>query len=155
MKAELRPIDKTNRDECVQLHVSREQEPYICSNEQSLKDSADYIGIARPFAVYCDDKMVGFTMFSFDEDYEDINDRYWLWRLMIDEKLQGKGYGKLALESIINYFKMNGANNIRLSTKESNTKAISLYEMFGFRKNGEMNDDETVFELTLRSVGSF
>lgn len=74
---------------------------------------------------------------------------------MIDENLQGKGYGKLALESIINYFKTNGANNIRLSMKESNTKAISLYEMFGFRKTGEMNDDETVFELTLRSVGSF
>ncbi len=29
-------------------------------------------------------------MFAFDEDYEDPDDRYWLWRFMIDEKLQGK-----------------------------------------------------------------
>lgn len=85
-------------------------------------------------------------MFAFDENYEDINDRYWLWRFMIDENLQGKGYGRLALKSIIDYFRTNGAKNIRLSTKASNTNAISLYKSFGFCETGEMNDAETVFE---------
>lgn len=149
MKLELKPIDTANRDQCITLHISKAQEPYICSNEQSLKDAADNREIARPFGIYCDGKMIGFTMFAFDENYEDINDRYWLWRFMIDENLQGKGYGRLALKSIIDYFRTNGAKNIRLSTKASNTNAISLYKSFGFCETGEMNDAETVFELTL------
>ena len=61
--------------------------------------------------------IVGFTMFAFDEDYEDPNDRYWLWRLMIDEGSQRKGYGTAALQEIIRYFTDHGANNIRVSTK--------------------------------------
>ena len=107
------------------------------------------IGKLPNFAIYIDDKMVGFTMFAFDEEYEDSNDRYWLWRFMIDKNLQGRGYGRLALEEIIKYFKSNGANNIKLSTKESNVKALSLYHKFGFKKNGEMNDEETVLVLEL------
>ena len=78
---------------------------YIASNEDSWKAARDNEKVARPFAIYCDDKMIGFTMFAFDEDYEDPNDRYWLWRFMIDERLQGKGYGTAALQVIIRYFK--------------------------------------------------
>ena len=86
-------------------------------------------------------------MFAFEPDYEDPNDRYWLWRFMIDESRQGRGLGRKALVPIIAYFKENGATNIRLSTKESNTNAIHLYESFGFKRNGDMVDEETVFEL--------
>jgi len=48
---------------------------------------------------------------------------------------------------IIQYFKDHGANNIRLSTKETNTKALSLYHKVGFLDTGEMNDDEIVLQL--------
>ncbi len=86
-------------------------------------------------------------MFAFDEDYEDPDDRYWLWRFMIDEKQQGKGCGTAALEVIIQYFKDHGAGNIRLSTKATNTKALSLYHKAGFHDTGEMNDEEIVLQL--------
>ncbi|SEM14907.1 Acetyltransferase (GNAT) family protein [Butyrivibrio sp. ob235] len=78
---------------------------------------------------------------------EDPNDRYWLWRLMIDESLQGKGYGTAAIKEIIQYFKFHGANNIRLSTKDTNTNALSMYRKAGFRDTGEMNDEEIVLQL--------
>ncbi len=149
MKAELRIIDNNNFEECIALVVADEQSQYISSNEGSLKEAEENKNVARPFAIYVDDKMVGFTMFAFDEGYEDLNDRYWLWRFMIDKNLQGKGYGRLALEEIIKYFKNNGANNIKLSTKESNVKALSLYHKFGFKENGQMNDEETVLVLEL------
>lgn len=32
---------------------------------------------------------------------DDPCDKYWLWRFMIDESLQGKGYGSAALKEII------------------------------------------------------
>lgn len=144
---ELRKLDSSNLAECLSLRVADEQSQYISSNEGSLKEASENADVARTFAIYVDGKMVGFTMFAFDEEYEDQNDRYWLWRFMIDRDMQGKGFGKLALEVIIKYFRDHGASNIKLSTKESNTKAISLYRKFGFRENGEMNGEETVLEL--------
>lgn len=149
MNVELREINKDNREKCMMLKVAEEQNQYICSNRDSLNDAAENDIVARPFAIYIDEVMVGFTMFAFDEAYEDPDDRYWLWRFMLDEKQQRKGYGRLALQEIIEYFKKHGANHIKLSTKESNIAAISLYRKFGFKENGEMNGEETVFELKL------
>ena len=37
--------------------------------------------------------------------------------------------------------------NIRLSTKDSNTNAIRLYESFGFVPTGDKINGETEFEL--------
>lgn len=147
MKIELKELTEENLQQCYQLKVSEDQKQYIDSNENSLNAAKENADVARPFAIYCDGKMVGFTMFAFDEEYEDPNDRYWLWRFMIDESLQGKGYGKAALQVIIQYFKEHGANNIRLSTKETNAGALSLYLRAGFRDTGEMNDEEIVLQL--------
>ena len=151
MIIELRDIDNDNKAECERLSVRSEQKQFIASNADSLIAAKSNPDVARPFAVYADDRMVGFAMFAFEPDYEDPDDRYWLWRFMIDEKYQGLGYGKEALKLIIAYFKENGATNIRLSTKESNAPAIQLYKSFGFSPNGEMNDGETVFELKLQN----
>ena len=108
-----------------------------------------YIIIYYNTNIFCNEKIVGFTMFAFDEEYDDPNDRYWLWRFMIDERLQGNGYGTVALQVIIQYFREHGANNIRLSTKETNTTALSIYRKAGFRDTGEMNDEEIVLQLDL------
>lgn len=147
MKIELRPIDETNREDCIRLKVSKSQVDYIATNKESLEAAAENAEVARPFVIYAGDVPVGFTMFAFEPDYEDPGDRYWLWRFMIDEECQGQGLGREALKQIIAYFKENGATNMRLSTKESNVNAIHLYESQGFKRTGEMNDEETVFEL--------
>lgn len=149
MKAELREINDENRAQCIALTVSAEQAQYISPNADSLKEAEGLPEIARPFAVYVDGKMVGFTMFAFDEINDDP-DRYWLWRLMIDDGFQGKGYGSAALEVIIDYFRENGADEITLSTKESNTSALGLYHKFGFKENGEMNGEEIVLKKPLK-----
>ena len=149
MKIELRELNTDNIQQCFELRVSKEQAQYISSNEDSWKDAKENEQVARPFAIYADGQMVGFTMFAFDEEYEDPNDRYWLWRFMIDRSLQGKGYGTAALLVIIQYFRENGANNIRLSTKETNHGALSMYEKAGFHRTGEMNDEEIVLQFDL------
>lgn len=98
MQAELRKIDNANIEECIALSVTEEQAQYIAPNQDSLKDANDNPAVARPFAIYVDNRMVGY---------------------------------------------------IKLSTKESNSKAISLYRKFGFKENGEMNDEEIVLQLAL------
>ena len=147
MRIELKPVDQYNKSDCIRLKVTKAQSEYIASNESSLEAAEEYSDVARPFVIYSDGIAVGFTMFAFEPDYEDPDDRYWLWRFMIDEKYQGQGYGKEALKHIISYFKENGAGNIRLSTKESNVNAIHLYQSFGFAPNGDVNDGEIVFEV--------
>ena len=147
MKIELVELNDENREECFSLKVAEDQAKYIDSNEASWGAAQENAEVARPFAIYADGKMVGFTMFAFDEEYEDPNDRYWLWRFMIDEDLQGRGYGREALSEIIRYFKEHGANNIRLSTKETNEHALRMYRKAGFRDTGEMNDEEIVLQL--------
>lgn len=54
-----------------------------------MKEDAE---VARPYAIFADGNIVGFTMFAFDENNEDPEDKYWLWQFMIDEKEQGKGW---------------------------------------------------------------
>jgi len=93
--------------------------------------------------------MVGFTMFAFELTSSNPNDRYWLWRFMIDKSSQGKGYGSAALEEVIDYFRSHGADHILLSTKESNKAALSLYHKYRFAETGEMNGDEIVLRLNL------
>lgn len=147
MKIELRKIDNSNRVEIVSLTVSEGQREYIASNEESLAEAETLPEIARPFGIYADGKAVGFAMFAFDENNDNPHDKYWLWRFMIDKSLQGNGYGGAALKEIINYFRDSGAEEITLSTKESNVAALGLYRKFGFKENGEMNDGEIVLKL--------
>lgn len=152
MSLDLRPIDDTNIDAVELLEVSDSQKQYIASNKDSLETARKeaHRDVARPFAIYADGKIVGFTMFAFDLASSDPNDRYWLWRFMIDKRLQGNGYGSAALEKIIQYFRNHGANHILLSTKETNTAALSLYHKYQFVETGEMNGDEIVLRLTLQ-----
>ncbi len=149
MNVNLIPLSNDNKEQCFKLKVAENQMQYIASNEASFRSAKENLKIARPFVIYCDDELVGFTMFAFDEEYEKPDDRYWLWRFMIDEQQQGKGFGTAALREIIKYFKDNGANNIRLSTKESNIKALSLYKKAGFYETGEYNGEEIVLQLDL------
>ena len=149
MIVELITLTEDLLQRCFELKVASDQTQYIASNSDSWIAAKENEKVARPFAIYCDGEMVGFAMFAFDEDYKDPDDRYWLWRFMIDEKQQGKGCGTAALEVIIQYFKKHGANNIRLSTKETNIKALSLYHKAGFYDTGEMNDEEIVLQFDL------
>lgn len=149
MNIRLADLTEDNIRQCFELETASSQMQYIASNEDSWRAAKENEKIARPFAIYCNEKMVGFTMFAFDEEYEDLNDRYWLWRFMIDEKFQGNGYGTAALQAIIQYFRDHGANNIRLSTKETNAAALSMYRKAGFRDTGEMNGEEIVLQLNL------
>ncbi|MBO6065641.1 MAG: GNAT family N-acetyltransferase [Lachnospiraceae bacterium] len=108
MKTELVSLSEENLGQCLSLKVSKEQAQYISSVEDSLRAAEKEGSIARPFAICADGKTIGFTVLVLDEAYEDPNDRYWLWKFMIDESFQGKGYGTAALQEVIRYLKSTG-----------------------------------------------
>jgi len=145
MNISLVPIDETNREAVIALSV-REDQPFVAPNDYSLKQAdetnAKHPGVARTFAIYAVSRLVGFCMFAFDPEAEDEDDRYWLWRFMIDKSEQGKGYGQAALTEIIKYFRDNSADRLHLSTEPENEVGMHIYHKFGFRETGEIDSGE-------------
>ena len=153
MIIKLETINDNNREAVLALTV-REDQPFVASNGYSLKEAEEtnqeHPGTARPFAIYADDRLVGFCMFAFDPEDEDEDDRYWLWRFMIDKSEQGKGYGQAALQEIIKYFKENGADRLFLSTAPENELGLHLYHKAGFRETGIIDGGEAVLMRMLK-----
>jgi CubicO group peptidase (beta-lactamase class C family)/RimJ/RimL family protein N-acetyltransferase len=153
MKIKLIPVNDENREAVLALSV-REDQPFVAANAVSLKQAdetnEEYPGVARPFAIYADDRLVGFTMFAFAPKAEDPDDRYWLWRFMIDKNEQGKGYGQAALAEIIRYFRDNGADMLYLSTEPENEQGLHVYHKAGFRETGTISDGEAVLMRMLK-----
>ena len=153
MIIKLESINDENRDAVLALSV-REDQPFVATNEVSLREAdeanAEQPGVARPFAIYADEKLVGFCMFAFNPEEEDEDDRYWIWRFMIDRNEQGKGYGQAALQEIIKYFKENGADRLFLSTEPENELGLYIYHKAGFRETGIIDGGEAVLMRMLK-----
>jgi len=142
----LHKINKDNFNECVNLTVNDGQKGFVADNVYSLAQAWLHSDIARPFAVYNDDAMVGFIMF----DYDERGDECGIWRFMIDGKHQGKGYGKAAMAAALEYIKRNPAfKTVRLSYEPANAVAEKLYLSFGFLPTGKVIDGENEMELKL------
>ena len=153
MIIKLEPVNDENRDAVLALSV-REDQPFVAPNDVSLRQAAEanaeHPGTARPFAIYADDHLVGFCMFAFYPEARDPEDRYWLWRFMIDKNEQDKGYGQAALSEIIRYFRENGADRLYLSTEPENERGLHVYHKAGFRETGVISEDEAVLMRMLK-----
>lgn len=109
---QLRKIGEKNFRDILDLCVRDDQKSFVAPNDISLIEAfiaISHHGKAFPFGIYDGDIPVGFCMIGFgaDEDWEDApavaKDNYNLWRLMIDERYQGKGYGKAAMKRILEF----------------------------------------------------
>ena len=153
MKINLIPVGDDNREAVLALSV-REDQPFVAPNDVSLRQAeeanAEAPGTARPFAICADGKLVGFCMFAFSPEARDPEDRYWLWRFMIDQNEQGRGYGQAALQEIMKYFRENGADRLYLSTEPENERGLHVYRKAGFRETGIISEDEAVLMRMLK-----
>lgn len=129
----LRQITKENIDEVLSLRVNDEQKTFVSSNSESLAQAYVYRETAWPFAVYEDDTLVGFIMMG----YYDVKQYYTLWKFMIDEKYQNKGYGRQALKLGLDFIKDKfGQVDIYTGVAVGNKVAKGLYESVGFADTG-------------------
>ena len=155
MIIKLEPINDNNRDAVLALSV-REDQPFVASNKVSLRQAdetnAEYPGVARPFGIYADNRLVGFCMLAVNLEEEDEDDRCYLWRFMIDQNEQGKGYGQAALKEIIRYFRDLGGERVLLSTEPENERGLHVYHKAGFLDTGCIDDGEAVLRLFLKKT---
>ena len=69
---------------------------------------------------------------------------YYLWRFMIDHRFQGKGFGRDALNLLLDYvlsFPDGEEDTWSTSYDQENEAARHLYASFGFAPNGEKDSD--------------
>ena len=143
----LRAIDEENFDACIKLKIKDSQSTYMAPNIYSFAQAWLYPALARPFALYSDDTLVGFVML----EYDDTRKTCGIWRFMIGEHYQGRGYGKEALLCVLTYIKENPVfEAVTLSYEPENTVAETLYRQFGFAPTGEMDGTQVIMKLSLR-----
>lgn len=141
---ELKEITMKNLDDILSLKVSETQEHFVSTTAYSLAQAWVFKETAFPFAVYADEVLVGFLMLG----YYQIKNQYTVWKLLIDERYQHRGYGREALKSAIKYIKEHfQAKEVYLAVSKGNIAAENLYTSLGFRETGEANG--TGFEMKL------
>lgn len=136
-KVHLRQVTRENFDECLNLQVAQSQKDFIATNIESLARAyvnpnlfplAVYDAAARG---YEEPNMpaIGFTM------YEIVAGVGFIMRLMIDEKYQGRGYGRAAVIEVIRRLKLcPDVEIVATSYRKENEIAARLYRSLGFRR---------------------
>ena len=124
-------------------HKGLLDEEWIASNAFSMLQAV-YDSAWTCRLILNDDKPVGFAFFGmWEEKHAPLFCRY-----MIDADEQGKGYGTQALPLVLEeIYQLYGRQEIFLTLESANTRAIHLYEKFGFRPTGEVFEDETIYSL--------
>lgn len=156
---ELRKVDDDNLRSIVNLSVREDQKNFVASNTKSILQAYTAImadRVALPFGLYDGEELVGFVMFGYDGyeegDPEFIKGSYAIWRFMIDEKYQGKGYGKKAMVACLEYLRTYPCGEAKycwLSYEPENVVAKKLYNSFGFKETGDVIGGEVISLLEL------
>lgn len=129
--------------EVASLKLKVEQENFIASNALSLAQSK-YQEECIPKAILVHHNIVGFLMYCLDR----TDNEYWIYRLMIDQRYQGLGYGQKAMEIMIKDLKEVATNHLlRISFEPENSVAKQLYEKLGFQTTGVIDSGEIIYEL--------
>ena len=139
----LREINADNWLAVLRLETLPEQSGFVASNAYSLAEAYVFPS-AIPLAIYSDDTLVGFTLYGFDDD----DGYYWISRLMIDRHHQRKGYGRAAMEQVIERLRADPeCPCVQISWEPENTAAGKLYESLGFRLTSQIIEGEVVARL--------
>jgi RimJ/RimL family protein N-acetyltransferase len=81
--------------------------------------------------------------------YRDPPTTFWVWRFMIDAAHQGKGYGRRALELLVDEARKDGVDEVKLSYHPGEHSPHEFYTRFGFVDTGEFEQGEVVMRLAL------
>ena len=141
----LRVIDDANRQAVEALRVSPAQLRFVSGVAESLLEAAEEPGArALYWAIYEDETPVGFVMIADEVDSPEYIAHY-LWKLLIDERYQRRGFGTATLDLIVAYFRGRpGVEVLTTSAGQGDGSPIPFYERYGFERTGEVVFDNEV-----------
>lgn len=152
---ELRPVTKDNWEDLIELKVRDDQKNFVASNLYSIAEAQfgeDFEGHwdFHPFGIFDDgDVSVGFLMYGYN--FSHPTQQAFIIRLMVDEKYQGRGYGRFGMEKALEIFRADERiRGVGISYEPENDAARKLYASLGFVETGRLIEGEAEAVLKLR-----
>ncbi len=145
---ELRMITEENFIDAFNLKLAPGQERFVSHPVRSLAQAYVYRDQCQPFGIYAEGKIVGYVMVIYDYDIPE----YDIWHMMIDESMQGHGYGREALDLVLEYIRtkpFGDSGRVALTCNKNNFATRTLYENRGFTPTGIEDDDEIEYVLMI------
>jgi diamine N-acetyltransferase len=106
----------------------------------------------EPSAFVAEGEMVGMAALAAETGGADL---CWLFHFFIDERFQGRGYGRDALTALISWVRGHhpGCQSLQLTVHPENHVARRLYAGIGFTPTGDELDGEPIYCLALGERG--
>lgn len=147
----IRLIDVTPENWRLRLNVAKAQEKYVADKTVILARAYAYRNRrSRAFFIYDEEIPIGMGL------YYDCPERvsYDISQIFIDERYQGRGYGKAAMQLLLDEMKLDGKyKKVMLCYIAGNDIAQNMYKQLGFVEIGR-DEDEIVMEMTLPDAKS-
>ena len=147
------PSSDTNRNAVLAIRVAAAQVRFVGTVAGALEDAHE-IPEGKPWyrAIYADDQPVEFVMLSWNVTPEPprIIGPWFLWKLLIDERHQRRGYGRDAVRLVADIVCGNGATELLTSCVPGDDGPEPFYRRIGFSPTGELDENgEIVLALDL------
>ena len=146
-KVTLREVTADTVEIICRLSVAEEDREYIAPNGTSIAEAHFWPDLAWFRAIYADETPVGFIMFHLEPE----KDFFFLWRFMVDQRYQGMGFGKRALELGIDFIRTHpNAKSLYTSYIEREGHPGGFYKKLGFVGTEDINvEGEVALKLEL------
>ena len=140
---ELREISDANRDAVLAVHAGPAEGRFVSSVADSIEEAAESPE-GNPWyrAVYLEGEPVGFVMLSWDvtHDPPDSIGPWFLWKLLVDERHQGRGIGRAIVDEVVRLIRAEGATELLTSHLIGEGGPGGFYDRLGFVPTGELDE---------------
>ncbi|HFI0786109.1 TPA: GNAT family N-acetyltransferase [Streptococcus suis] len=141
-------VNKDNFDQVLDLEVAPKDQRRVASVEYSLAQAWLYrdSDILFPYAVKSGQLTVGFLLLS----YQHMENSYYIWRLLIDQKYQNQGFGKEVIRQVLQRARDDQqCHKVTVNYVIGNHKMRYILEKFGFQPVG-LDGQEMKMELNVK-----
>ena len=141
-------VNKDNFDQVLDLEVAPKDQRRVASVEYSLAQAWLYRDseVLFPYAVKSGQLTVGFLLLS----YQHMENSYYIWRLLIDQKYQNQSFGKEVIRQVLQRAKDDQqCHKVTVNYVIGNHKMRYILEKFGFQPVG-LDGQEMKMELIVK-----
>lgn len=136
----------------MRLQVAPAQQPFVAEVARSIAQAA-FEPNARQFGLYDGGAAVGYLLlWDGREDPDEPDDELWVWRLMIDQRFQRRGFGRAAMRWVVEEARRMGVRQVGLAHVADNVDAGAFYQRLGLAYTGQVIDGERVMVLPLAAA---
>ncbi len=140
MVLNLKQVTRDNWRQVIALEITDDQWRFLDSESllYALAEIQFYPSYI-PFAIYDEDTLIGCASYGY---LPENPSKWWIPLLIIDHRHQGKGYGRAAMQAIIQRIQQEApeCRAIGLSYKPANSVADRLYRSLGFERTDEIDE---------------